>query len=300
MAEDYRKYLDPRTLSKISRLDLIARLVVEGFISGLHRSPYHGFSVEFAEHREYVAGDDIRHMDWKVYGKTDRYYIKEYEEETNLKATILLDVSESMSYKSGPVSKFEYGCFIAASLAHLILRQQDAVGLALFDRKVRKYFPASAQPGHLKVILHELQIAKPGEPSQMEPIFHDMAERIRKKGLIIVISDMFDDLAQASRGLRHLRHRKHEVILFHVLDHDEVTFPFDRMTRFLGMENGPKILANPKVLRDAYLEEFQNFQDSLKRECRGDRIDYVSMDTSRPLDVALATYLAVRSEKRLA
>ena len=300
MPEDYRKYLDPRTLSKIARLDLIARLVVEGFISGLHRSPYHGFSVEFAEHREYVAGDDIRHVDWKVFGKTDRYYIKEYEEETNLKATILLDSSESMSYKSGATSKFEYGCFVAASLAHLILRQQDAVGLALYDDEVRKYLPASGQPGHLKAVLHELQQATPGSRSKMEPIFHDMAERIRKKGLIIVISDMFDDFDEVSRGLRHLRHRKHEVILFHILDHDEITFPFDRMTRFLGMEMGPKILANPKALRKAYLEEVADFQETLKKECRGDRIDYVAMDTSRPLDVALATYLAVRSERRLA
>lgn len=300
MPEDYRRYLDPRTLSKISRLDLIARLVVEGFISGLHRSPYHGFSVEFAEHREYVPGDDIRHIDWKVYGKTDRYYVKEFEEETNLKATILLDASESMSYRSGPVSKFEYGCFIAASLAHLILRQQDAVGLALYDGEVRKYLPASSQPGHLKVLLHELQEARPEKSSRMEPVYHDMAERIRKKGLIIVISDMFDDLVQVTRGLRHLRHRRHEVILFHVLDRDEVTFPFERMTKFLGMELGPKILANPKVLREAYLEELRAFQDSLKRECRGDRIDYVGLDTSRPLDVALATYLAVRAERRLA
>jgi hypothetical protein len=149
------------------------------------------------------------------------------------------------------------------------------------------------------VILHELQQAREGGESEMEPIFHDMAERIRKKGLIIVISDMFDDLGRVSRGLRHLRHRKHEVILFHILDHHEKTFPFDRMTRFLGMENGPKILANPRVLRDAYLEEFRGWEDSLKRECRGGRIDYVSLDTSRPLDVALATYLAVRSERRL-
>ena len=297
--EDYRKYLDPKILVKISRLDLIARLVVEGFIAGLHKSPYHGFSVEFAEHREYVPGDDVRHIDWKVYGKTDRYYVKQYEEETNLISYIALDTSESMRYSSGAVSKMAYGCFVAASLAYLILNQQDSVGMALFDDDIYKFLPPSGHAAHLKFLLHELNQIAPRKKTDVGAILHNLAERIKRKGLIIVISDMFDDPQKALQGLHHLRHRKHEVILFHVLDRYELEFPFTQQTRFLGLEEYPELTANPRALRKAYLEELGNFTDTLKRGCRQNRIDYVPLNTAQPLDVALTSYLATRAEMKL-
>jgi uncharacterized protein (DUF58 family) len=295
LAEKLTKYLDPRVLGKISRLEIKARLIVEGFISGLHRSPYHGFSVEFAEHREYVPGDDVRHIDWKVFGRSDRFYIKQYEEETNLKTHLLLDASESMSYVSNGVSKYDYGTYIAAALAYLLLRQQDAVGLALFDDQVRNYVAARSTPSHLHTLLGALE--KPGlrQKTDIGTILHQFADRITKKGLIVIISDMLDDLEAIERGLKHLRYCKHEVILFHVLDHDEVHFPFQRMTMFEGLEGFEDVLANPKSLREAYLSELKSFLDGLRRICRNNRFDYVQLDNETLLDVALSTYLAKRS-----
>ncbi len=298
-AEESRKYLDPKTLVKIARLDLVARLVVEGFITGLHQSPYHGFSVEFAEHREYVPGDDLRHLDWKVYGRSDRYYIKQYEEETNLHATILLDTSESMRYKSddAPCSKFEYGCFVTASLAHMILGQQDSISLGLFDDEVTKFIPPSSHPSHLKNILHQLNDTKPREKTDLGSVFEAMAERVRKKGLVIIVSDLFGDVEATIRGLRHFRHRRHELILFHVLDKAELEFPFNTMTRFEGLEGMDKVTLNPRSLRRAYLDEFEAFVKDIRRACRKSRIDYVQLHSSMPLDVALTSYLATRSER---
>ncbi len=298
--DDYRKYLDPKTLVKISRLDVIARLVVEGFVTGMHKSPYQGFSVEFAEHREYAPGDDIKHLDWKVFGRTDRYYIKEYEEETNLAAYVCVDVSESMRYRSGAVSKLEYASYIAAALSYLILNQQDSVGLVLFDREVRKMVPPSSHTSHLKLLLQELMRAESRtDRSDLEPVFHDLAERVRRKGLFIVISDLFADPQKTLFGLRHLRHRKHEVILFHVLDDFEVRFPFEQMVKLKGLEGYPEELVNPRSIRKAYLAELNEFTDTLKKGCRLNRIDYVLMDTSQPLDIALTKYLATRSEMKL-
>jgi uncharacterized protein (DUF58 family) len=297
-----RRFLDPKTLQKISRLDIIARLVVEGFVTGLHKSPFHGFSVEFAEHREYVPGDDPKHIDWKVYGRSDRFYIKEYEEETNLTATILLDSSESMKYRSSPdvPTKLEYGCYIAASLAYLILRQRDSVGLCTFDEKVRSFIPPSSHPSHRNVLLHALNAIEPKARTTIGPVLHEMAERVRRKGLIIIISDLFDDPTTILSGLRHFRHRRHEVILFHVLDKAEWTFPFDSMTRFKGLEEMGEVTADPRAIRKAYMDELEKFLWELKRGCRQDRIDYVGLDTSTPLDVALTTYLATRAEMKLA
>ncbi len=299
--EAARRFLDPRTLQKISRLDIIARLVVEGSVTGLHKSPFHGFSVEFAEHREYVPGDDPKHIDWKVYGRSDRFYIKEYEEETNLTATILLDASESMKYRSQPdrPSKLEYASYIAASLAYLILRQRDSVGLVTFDEKIRSFIPPSSHPSHRNAILHALDTLRPEARTTIGPVFHEMAERVKKKGLVVVISDLFDDPATVLSGLRHFRHRRHEVILFHVLDEWEKTFPFESMTKFLGLEMLPEVTADPRAVRKAYLEELDRFVWELKRGCRQDRIDYVGMDTSVPLDVALTSYLATRAEMKL-
>ncbi|MEZ6184863.1 MAG: DUF58 domain-containing protein [Planctomycetota bacterium] len=296
-----RKYLDPKTLTKISRLDIRARLVVEGFVTGLHRSPYHGFSVEFAEHREYVPGDDIKHIDWKVYARSDRYYIKQYEEETNLTATILLDGSESMRYQSDPSlpSKLDYGCTVAASLLYLILRQRDAVGLVTFDEEIRKFIPPASSPSHRNLMLSELENLVPRERTSLGPVLHTMADRVKRKGLVILISDLLDEPEKVLSGLRHFRHRRHEVIVFHVLDVAERTFPFNAMTRFEGLEALGHVICDPGALRAAYLEELEQFMGEIRHGCRTDRIDYVPLDTSQPLDVALTSYLATRSGMKL-
>ena len=293
---ELQKYLDPKTLVKIGRLDLVARRVVEGYISGLHRSPYHGFSVEFADHRKYVPGDDIKHLDWRTLAKTDRYYIKQYEEETNLRSTVLLDTSESMAYGSGAVTKLQYGCFIAASLAYMLTQQQDSVGLALFDSTVHRFVPPKANPAHLRLILHELNQIVPKTKTSMDLIFHDVAERVHKRGLIVVVSDLFDAPETILMGLRHFRHNKHEVVVFHVLDEFETTFPFDDTTLFDGLEGYGEVLTEPRSLRDTYLEEVSKFVLAMKRGCRQHEIDYVQVNTAMPLDVALSAYLASRSK----
>ena len=296
--EDYRKYLDPKTLSKIRRLDLKARLIVEGFISGLHRSPYHGFSVEFAEHREYVPGDDIKYIDWKVWGRSDRYYIKQYEEETNLRCHVVLDTSESMLYGSdAAVSKYDYACYVAASLSYLILHQQDAVGLVMFDQDIHNYLPPTSTGIQLKQMLHEMAQVKPRKKTNMGTIFHSLAERVTKKGLIIVISDLFDSVDNILFGLRHLRHKKHEILVFHILDKYEITFPFETMTLFEGLEEYPELLADPRALKKAYLKELDLFLNDIKKGCRNNRVDYVQLHTGMPLDVALTRYLAMRSAR---
>jgi uncharacterized protein (DUF58 family) len=297
-----RKYLDPRTLNKISRLELKARLIVEGFISGLHQSPYHGFSVEFAEHREYVPGDEIKHIDWKVFGRTDRFYVKQYEEETNLKAHLFLDASESMGYASAEVgvSKLAYASMAAAALAYLMIRQQDAVGLTLFDSEVRAALPASSHGSHLKNLLHAIEEARPAEKTNVSTILHEAADRIRKRGLVIVFSDLFDDIEKVAAGLRHLRHKKHEVILFHVLDADEVRFPFERMTLFEGLEELPHIVADPRAIRRAYLQEMKDFIAEVRKICLQNTVDYVELHTDMTLDVVLAQYLATRAAGRKA
>ena len=295
---DYQKYLDPTTLNKLSRLDLKARLIVEGFVAGLHTSPDHGFSVEFAEHREYVPGDDIRHIDWKVFGKSDRYYIKQYEEETNLVACILLDMSESMSYASGPVSKFEYASYVTASLSKLVLDQRDSVGLVLFDDSVQSYIRASSHPSHLNTVLNEIDRTIQTKKTDMGAIFHDVAERLSKRGIIIIISDFFDSVDNIARGLRHFRHRKHDVICLHVLDPYEASFPFQRMTMFDGLEEYAEVLANPRAVRQAYLEEVGRFCHNLRAHCLRNRIDYKRILSDERLDVALSTYLAARAGER--
>ena len=294
MEEDYRKYLDPKVLAKISRLDLKARLIVEGFISGLHKSPFHGFSVEFAQHREYVPGDDTRHIDWKVYGKSDRYYIKQYEQETNLKCYLLLDVSESMGYASNGMTKLEYGGCIAASLAYLMLQQQDSVGLALFDSDVREFIRDSGHPSHLKLITHRIEQAQPEGQTKVHGILDDLAERIKRRGLVIIISDLFVDVDDLLVALRHFRHNRHEVIVFHVLDEFERTFPFAELTLFKGLEQYPQVFAEPRSLRDDYIAEFEQFVRKIKQGCRQHSIDYVQLSTSDSLEVALSSYLARR------
>jgi len=270
-------------------------------VTGLHKSPYHGFSVEFAEHREYTPGDDLKHLDWKVFGRTDRYYIKEYEEETNLAAYAVVDASESMSYRSAsaPCSKLEYAKMIAAALMYLILNQRDSVGLVTFDREVRDFIAPSAHASHMKILLDRLAKTEARGETGLGTIFHGLAERIRRKGLVIIVSDLLGDPDELLFGLRHLRHRKHEVILFHVLDRAELTFPFETMLKLEGLEAPREELVDPIAIRKSYLDELGRYLEALKRGCRTNKIDYVAMDTSEPLDVALTGYLATRSGMKL-
>jgi uncharacterized protein (DUF58 family) len=275
-------------------MDLKARLIVEGFISGMHKSPFHGFSVEFAEHREYVPGDDIRHIDWKVFAKADRFYVKRYEEETNLRSHILLDTSESMRYSSDGMTKFEYGCHIAAALTFLLLRQQDAVGLVLFDDEIRKMIPPSAHPSALKNLIEAIDVVEPQRKTDVGPVFHRLAEEIKRRGMIIVISDFFVPVPQLLKGLQHLKHRRHDVLLFHVMDPMELSFDFKENTLFKGMEERPDLLAEPRALRKAYREAVDRFITEVRRGSTGYRIDYRLIRTSDSLDAALSSYLASR------
>ncbi len=297
MQDDPLKYLDPLTLAKVRSLELQARLVVEGYLSGMHKSPYHGFSVEFAQHREYVPGDDIKHVDWKVYGRTGRFYLKQYEEETNLVCWILLDISESMRYGSGPVSKYDYACMAAASLAYLVLQQADSVGLVTFDNQIRNFLRSSSQPSHLKEIIHIMNQGGCREKSRMAPLFHDLAERVTRRALMFLISDMFDDVPDLLSGLKHLRHKRHEVVVWHVLDPFELTFPFQQTTLFRGLEQYPELLTDPRTLRKSYLDQMGQFITDLRRGCRDQNIDYVQMSTEKPLSVALSSYLAHRLKR---
>jgi uncharacterized protein (DUF58 family) len=298
--EATKNYLDPVTLSKIGRLELKARLIVEGFISGLHKSPYHGFSVEFAQHRQYAPGDDLKHLDWKVLARSDRLYIKQYEEETNLRCMILLDSSESMQYKSpdAPLSKLEYAKHIAASLSHLILTQQDAVGMMHFDSEVRRMVRPSSNRAHLRSIVDVLESIEPVEKTGLDRVFHDLAERIERKSLIVVLSDLFDDPERLLFGLSHFRHRRHEVLVFQILDNHEITFPFQNQTLFEGLEDMPEIQADPRALRAGYLRAFERFQTRVKRGCRNNKIDFRLINTGHPLDQVLSSYLATRSGRR--
>ena len=296
--EDSPNYLDPRTLANLEGLDIQARLVVEGYVSGMHKSPYHGFSVEFAEHREYAPGDDIRHVDWKVWSKTDKYYLKQYEEETNLLAYLLLDTSESMSYGStGNVTKMRYAQYAAAALSYLIVQQQDSVGLATFDRQVNRYMKPSGQASHLKELFHLMDATPARNKSDMSVIFHDLAERFRKRGIVMVLSDLFDDVPNILNGLRHFRHRRHEVVVFHVLDPAELDFPFRDTTLFKGLEGLGDVLTEPHALRKAYQAEVGQFIEDLRKGCRTINIDYVPLRTDRPLDVVLSGYLASRASR---
>jgi uncharacterized protein (DUF58 family) len=297
-ADDPRKYLDPLALAKVRGLELQARLLVEGYLSGMHKSPYHGFSVEFAQHREYVPGDDLKHIDWKVYGRTGKFFLKQYEEETNLVCWVLLDISESMSYASGPVSKYDYACMAAAALAYLVLHQADAMGMVTFDNQVRSFLKPSTQPSHLKEMVRTMSQRRGREKSAMAPLFHDLAERINRRGLIFILSDMFDDVDDILMGLKHLRHRRHEVILWHILDGAELTFPFQQATLFKGMEQEPALLTDPRSLRQSYLELVERFLADLGRGCRDQNIDNVLMRTDTPLSVALSSYLAHRLKRQ--
>ncbi len=293
--QDYRKYLQPEVVAKLANMELVARLVVEGFITGLHKSPYHGFSVEFAEHRQYMPGDEPKHIDWKIYGKTDRYYIKQFEEETNLKSYIILDASRSMAYSSnGKMSKLEYASYIAAALSHLMVQQRDAVGLTVYDEKIRTYMPPHATKSYLKEILRQLEITEGSNKTGTAESLHQIAERIKRRGLVIILSDLFDKPKEVATALKHFRHKKNEVIVMQVLDPLERSFAFGGDAVFKDMETAEEIMTQPYHLQKAYQEEMKKFLDSYKKECRENNIDYVLLDTSTPFDIALFQYLSKR------
>lgn len=288
------RYLDPKALTRVMNLPFLARGVVEGFISGLHRSPFHGSSVEFSEYRKYVSGDDLKHVDWKAYGKTEKLYVKLYEEETNLRGTILLDTSASMGYESSGPRKADYGAFLAAALGYLMVRQQDTVGLATFDHRIGTVLPPGNGAGHLRDLLTILEKAEIGETTGISKPLHDLAEMLKRRGLIILISDLFDDPAEIMKGLLHFRHRKHEVIVFHLLDPDEINFPFRGLTTFKDLETGQRIEVLPEAIREDYRKVMKEFTDTFRRGCAEARIDYVLADTSVPYEVLLAAFLTKR------
>jgi uncharacterized protein (DUF58 family) len=291
--------LDPRTLAKLSGLALRARHIVEGYVAGLHKSPYHGFSIEFAEHREYAPGDDLRYVDWKVFGRTDKVYLKQYEDETNLICYLVLDVSESMTYQSAgaAMSKLQYAQCLAAALGWLVLKQQDAVGLATFDSQIRAMIRPAGNPSHLEQILQVMEAAVPGKKTAAGPIFHELAQRLTKRGVVIVLSDLFDDVESLAAGLKHFRHRRHDVVLLHVLDPAELDFPFRGPTEFKGLEEFPEVQADPAVIRRAYLRELTAYRQTLEQACRRENIDYFLLRTDQPLDLALTQVLATRQRR---
>jgi uncharacterized protein (DUF58 family) len=324
-SSDYRKYLDPRTLAKIGSIDLRARLVVEGLMTGMHRSPYQGISVEFAQHRPYAAGDDTRHVDWKVFGKTDKIYLKQYLQETNLHLICIVDASESMGYgtvRAAPESdgggvaaqvgrlvstvtgggaehpvwtKYDHATAIAASLSYMAIQQQDSVGLAIFDQALSRYFKPSNSPGQWKVVVQELQQVPRWNKTNTGRILDQIAEKLNHRSLIVLLSDFFDDIDSIKQGLRHLRYKKHEVMAFQILDPAEIEFPFEDTTLFKGLEEAGELLTDPRALREGYLGELSRFTDELRKLCRGMHIDFTRMNSGESLDVALSGFLATRA-----
>ncbi|MEX0717090.1 MAG: DUF58 domain-containing protein [Planctomycetaceae bacterium] len=291
MTQDYRRFLQPEALSRISRLEVRARHVVEGFLSGMHRSPFFGQSVEFVQHRDYVPGDDVRRIDWKVWSKTDKYYVKLYEEDTNLRTTLLVDLSESMRFGSGAMTKYEYGCTVAASLAYLLLKQQDSVGLIAFDDAVRTVVPPRSRQTHLHGILAALDAQDPVKKTDMYGVLREVAEQQTRKGMIVIISDLFAERESLFKGLRFLRHRGHDVLIFQIMDDQELDFDYAGTTKFEGMEETGDLICDPRSLREGYLEAVETFRSDLRRHCARNTIDFQTIRTSDHLDAALAHYL---------
>ncbi len=293
------KYLHPDVIARAEALGLKARTIVEGLRVGDHRSPYRGFSVEFVQHREYVPGDDIRHIDWKSYGRSERYTIKQYQQETNFAGHVLLDASRSMLYGEGGTNKLEYAKLLAASLAYLIVHQRDSVSLQVFDAGWRTRLPASGQIGHVRTFLQTLESVEPRDKTSIGPLLHDLANEVRRRGLVFLISDCFDDVTSLLDGLQHLRFDGHEVTLFHVLHADEMDFPFNGMIKFDGMEEKQQLLTRPQLIRPAYLRTLERYMTELRIGCERNRCDYVLMNTGKPLAETLTGYLARRLRVRL-
>jgi len=302
---EFAKYFRPEVLSKISRLELRARHVVEGFVSGMHKSPYKGYSVEFANHRPYVPGDDIRHLDWRVYAKADRFFIKEYEEETNMRVHLLLDCSGSMAYPAHPgtgrMTKWDYASTLAASLAHLLIYQQDGVGLTLFDSEVRRQLPVSTNRATLVDFTSAVEASDPRNKTDLKVLFHQLAGRIPRRGMVVILSDLLTNVDDVIRGLQRFRFGRHDVLVLHVLDHDELQFPFSDRTLFEGMEDvNLEVLTDPQSLRGSYLAALEAFLGKIRRACLDVKIDYALISTAESLDVALTTFLATRMHRQRA
>ncbi|MEE2711090.1 MAG: DUF58 domain-containing protein [Gemmatimonadota bacterium] len=289
------RFIDPHTLSRLSNMELRARAVVEGFIAGLHKSPYRGFSVEFAEYREYTPGDDIRHIDWKVMARSDRYYVKEFEEETNLQSFVLLDRSASMGYASNGISKLDYGSYLAASLSYFISKQHDGIGFISFDQDVVDFLPAHSKPAHVHTILTHLEQITPGKETDLGKPLHEMADMINRRGMIIIISDLIDEPERTMDALQHFRFKGHDVIVFHIMDPDELDFPFTDTVKFKDSETGEELTVLPTLFKQQYHETIQAFLEENRQGCLKLQADYVLLNTGIPLDMALFTYLAKRS-----
>lgn len=290
------RFLEPQALARVKNLSVVARGVVEGFISGLHSSPYKGFSIEFAEHREYTAGDDPRHLDYRMYGRTDRLYVKQYEEETNMRVQILLDTSGSMGYShDGKLSKLEYASYLTAVLSYLMTRQQDSVGLTTFDTRIRLDMPARSSPRHFNEMMRRLEAIEPGRQTDIAETLHRLANRFKRRRLIVLVSDLYDEPEEVVRALHHFRHCRHEVILFHIFDKAEIEFPFRDVIAFHDLETDERIQVDPAYVRDAYVEQVDEFIEGYRRACAEAQIDYVMTDTSVPYDFMLSRYIAKRS-----
>ena len=288
------RYLDPAVVARLGTIDLKARTIVEGFLTGLHRSPYKGFSVEFAEYRQYIPGDDLATLDWKVYARSDRHFVKKYEEETNLTCHLLLDVSGSMAYGSGGITKLQYGSYLTAALAYLMHRQRDSFGLIAFDDSISALLPASARSGHLRAVLLALERLKIGARTDVAKPLHDLAAAVRKRGLVVLVSDLLDDPARVLDGLKHFRYRGTDVIVFQVLDPYELQFPFEQAARFRDMETADEVMAVPRTVRRGYIERMEGLIATYKRELGLVGIDYCLLDTSKPLELGLMSYLMTR------
>lgn len=294
-----KKYLDAKGLGLVARMELVARRAVEGFLSGLHPSPYFGSSVEYADHRPYSLGDELRTIDWKLLAKTDKYYVKLFEEETNTRATIVLDTSRSMTFASdGQMSKLEYGMFLTAALSYLMLHQKDAVGLAMFDGAVRHFLPPRATSSHFQNMLAVMEQATPGEDTHIGPVLSEVVGRIPKRGFVIIISDLLDDIQAITDGLAHCKHRRHEVIVLHVMDPAERSFPYEKLTRFKDIEGAGSLVANPRSIKRAYLQRLNEYLDRVRRVCLERDIAYELLTTDKRYDQALSAYLMRRSRQR--
>ncbi|PKK92319.1 MAG: DUF58 domain-containing protein [Candidatus Wallbacteria bacterium HGW-Wallbacteria-1] len=292
--ETHKRYLDVRAIARLANMRLVARLVVEGMVSGLHRSPFHGFNVEFAEHRPYMQGDEIRAVDWKVYAKTDRYFVRQYQEDTNMRALILLDRSGSMDFGTGPLTKKDYASYLSACMAYLMLKQQDSVGLVTFSRGMDTFVPPRSAPSHFNALLKTLESDAPTGETRISDTLHELAERLTRRGLIILISDLLDDPEGVLNGLRHLRHKKHEVMVFHVLDDAELDFPFRGTTRFIDPEGPDTLVTGATELASEYRSLIGEFVETYRTGCLKNFMDYTLLRTSEPYDQALLAYLARR------
>ena len=292
---EYRKYLIPETIAKLGNIELKAKMIVEGFITGMHRSPYHGFSVEFSQHRQYRPGDEIRFLDWKVYARSGRYYIKEFEEETNLRSMIAIDTSASMRFAAdGRISKFEYACYLAAAMAMLMLRQRDAVGLTLYSNNIKTFLPPNSKPSYISQILMELENAIPQDTTGTADALEMMAERINRRGLVMIFSDFFDNTDSIINAIRHLRHKKHEVLLFNILDPKEMDFNFGQPANFIDLETGEQIITQPHQIKKDYAVAMKEYLNNLQKECIRHNVDYNLINTSMSFDKALLDYIIKR------